>query len=113
MAKNVQPSPENEMIFREAVHEKYRNDTAGEALFHRPKARGKPGTVRPESGQGFYPETNADARCADLSHSHHGRKSIWKGLLGHFQKRIDTPSTSAFVQQRQKLLPSAFEALFH
>ena len=40
-------------------------------------------------------------------------KSIWKGLLGHFQKRIDTPSASAFVQQRQKLLPSAFEALFH
>ncbi len=40
-------------------------------------------------------------------------KSIWKGLLGHFQKRIDTPSASAFVQQRQKLLPSAFEDLFH
>lgn len=40
-------------------------------------------------------------------------KSIWKGMLGHFQKRIDTPSASAFVQQRQKLLPSAFEALFH
>lgn len=40
-------------------------------------------------------------------------KSIWKGLLGHFQKRINTPSASAFVQQRQKLLPSAFEALFH
>ncbi len=40
-------------------------------------------------------------------------KSIWKGLLGHFQRRIDTPSASAFVQQRQKLLPSAFEDLFH
>ncbi len=40
-------------------------------------------------------------------------KSVWKGLLGHFQKRIDTPSASAFVQQRQKLLPSAFEDLFH
>ncbi len=40
-------------------------------------------------------------------------KSVWKGLLGHFQKRIDTPSASAFVQQRQKLLPSAFENLFH
>ena len=31
-------------------------------------------------------------------------KSIWKGLLGHFRKRIDTPSASAFTQQRQKLL---------
>ncbi len=40
-------------------------------------------------------------------------KSVWKGLLEHFQKRIDTPSASAFVQQRQKLLPSAFEDLFH
>ena len=25
-------------------------------------------------------------------------KSIWKGLLGHFCRRIDTPSASAFVQ---------------
>ena len=40
-------------------------------------------------------------------------KSVWKGLLGHFRRRIDAPSASAFVQQRQKLLPSAFEALFH
>ncbi len=40
-------------------------------------------------------------------------KSVWKGLLGYFQKQIDTPSASAFVQQRQKLLPSAFEDLFH
>lgn len=40
-------------------------------------------------------------------------KSVWKGLLRHFRKRIDTPSASAFIQQRQKLLPSAFEALFH
>ena len=40
-------------------------------------------------------------------------KSIWKGLLGHFCRRIDTPSASAFVQQRQKLLPSALEDLFH
>ncbi len=40
-------------------------------------------------------------------------KSVWKGLLGYFQRRIDTPTASAFVQQRQKLLPSAFEDLFH
>lgn len=39
-------------------------------------------------------------------------KSTWKGLLGYFQDRIDTPSASAFVQQRQKLLPRAFEELF-
>ncbi len=39
-------------------------------------------------------------------------KSIWKGLLGHFQREICTPSASAFVQQRQKLLPAAFEDLF-
>lgn len=39
-------------------------------------------------------------------------KSMWKGLLGYFQNRIDTPSASAFVQQRKKLLPRAFEELF-
>lgn len=39
-------------------------------------------------------------------------KGIWEGLLEHFQKKMDTPSASAFVQQRQKLLPSAFEELF-
>jgi len=25
-------------------------------------------------------------------------KGIWKGLLGHFQKKLDTPSASVFVQ---------------
>ena len=40
-------------------------------------------------------------------------KSVWKGLFRHFRRRIDTPSASAFVQQRQKLLPSALEDLFH
>ena len=113
MAKNVQPSPENEMIFREAVHEKYRNDTAGEALFHRPKARGKPGTVRPESGRDFTRKRTLTPAVLIYLILTMDEKSIWKGLLGHFQKRIDTPSASAFVQQRQKLLPSAFEALFH
>ncbi|MCI8869209.1 MAG: transposase [Lawsonibacter sp.] len=40
-------------------------------------------------------------------------KSAWKGLLGYFQNKIDTPLASAFVQQRKKLLPSAFSELFH
>ena len=40
-------------------------------------------------------------------------KSVWTGLLGYFQNGIDTPSASAFVQQRKKLLPCAFEELFH
>lgn len=39
-------------------------------------------------------------------------KSAWKGLLECFRNKIDTPSASAFVQQRQKLLPCAFEELF-
>ena len=39
-------------------------------------------------------------------------KSVWKGLLGYFKNGIDTPSASAFVQQRKKLLPCAFEELF-
>ncbi len=40
-------------------------------------------------------------------------KIVWKGLLKHFHARLDTPSAPAFVQQRQKLLPSAFVDLFH
>ena len=40
-------------------------------------------------------------------------KSVWKGLLGYFQNRIDTLSTSTFVQQQKKLLPGAFEDLLH
>lgn len=41
-----------------------------------------------------------------------GEKSIWKGLLVHFRRQTDMPSASAFVQQRQKLFPSALEDLF-
>lgn len=40
-------------------------------------------------------------------------KSVWKNLGTYFHHRIDTPSASAFVQQRQKLLPAALEELFH
>nr|WP_297978876.1 hypothetical protein [uncultured Oscillibacter sp.] len=39
--------------------------------------------------------------------------SIGKILIGRFQNSGKTPSASAFVQQRQKLLPAALETLFH
>ena len=39
--------------------------------------------------------------------------SIGKVLIGRFQNKEKTLSASALVQQRQKLLPSALEALFH
>ena len=39
--------------------------------------------------------------------------SIGKVLMERFQNNEKTPSASAFVQQRQKLLPSALETLFH
>ena len=39
--------------------------------------------------------------------------SIGKVLMDRFQNEEKTPSASAFVQQRQKLLPSALEELFH
>ena len=39
--------------------------------------------------------------------------SIGKVLMERFQNNEQTPSASAFVQQRQKLLPSALETLFH
>lgn len=40
-------------------------------------------------------------------------KSIGKNLTNYFQRKKDAPSVSAFVQQRQKLLPGALEELFH
>ena len=42
-----------------------------------------------------------------------GERSVGKELMGWFKLKGQTPSASAFVQQRQKLLPSAMEALFH
>ena len=39
--------------------------------------------------------------------------SLTNELLDYFKLDPDTPSTSAFVQQRDKLLPEAFETLFH
>lgn len=38
--------------------------------------------------------------------------SVGKALIGRFKNREDTPSASAFVQQREKLLPTALETLF-
>lgn len=42
-----------------------------------------------------------------------GSKSVGKGMMEHFKFQTDTPSASAFVQQRKKLLPKALEDLFH
>ncbi len=149
-----------------AAHEIQSSNTAGDPVLHDPEDRGKAGAVYQKSRQRLYPKADTNTRCADLFHSHYGRKRylegtvvnlrgldkysifvvckkskstryhakkfeipmvvtlvaqgfalklttvIWKGLLGHFQRRIDTPSASAFVQQRQKLLPAAFEDLF-
>ena len=42
-----------------------------------------------------------------------GGNSICKELLEEHDYDIDTPTTSAFVQQRDKILPEALEFLFH
>ena len=39
--------------------------------------------------------------------------SLGKELMDFFHYSADTPSVSAFNQQRAKLLPEAFEFLFH
>ena len=38
--------------------------------------------------------------------------SLGKALIKRFKSMENTPSASAFVQQRQKLLPAAMETLF-
>lgn len=40
-------------------------------------------------------------------------KDAGKELMRHFRLKTDAPSASALVQQRQKLLPTALEELFH
>ncbi|KMZ53670.1 IS4 family transposase [Dorea sp. D27] len=42
-----------------------------------------------------------------------GKKSLNQELLRAFHCSCHTPSASAFVQQREKILPEAFEFLFH
>ena len=42
-----------------------------------------------------------------------GGNSIYKELLEYFQYDVDIASTSAFIQQRTKILPSAFEFIFN
>ena len=80
----MQPSPENELIFREVAHEKHGNDAAGEAFFHHSEARRGAGAVCAEARSGFYPKTDADARRADPSHSRHGRKEHLEGAAWAF-----------------------------
>lgn len=42
-----------------------------------------------------------------------GGNSLYKELLESQGYNVNTASTSAFVQQRNKILPSAVECLFH
>lgn len=42
-----------------------------------------------------------------------GNESLSNELLDSFRFSVDTPTVSAFVQQREKLLPTAFESIFH
>lgn len=46
-------------------------------------------------------------------HPFHGKWQLKKELLDYFQFSVDTPSVSAFIQQRSKLLPEAFQFLFY
>ncbi len=87
-------------------------DAAERAVRHHPEDWRTAGVVCSKPGQGFYPKANANPRRVYLILTM-DEKGTWKGLLEYFQHEIDTPSEPAFAQQRQKLLPSAFENLFH
>ena len=109
----MQPSPENELIFREAAHEKNGNDAAGEAFSIIRRLGENPERYARKPGRDFTRKRTLTPAVLIHLILAMGEKSVWKGLLGYFRRRIDTPSASAFVQQRQKLLPSALEDLFH
>ena len=109
----MQPSPENELIFREAAHEKTVM-ILRERLFSIIRRLGEePERYARKPGRDFTRKRTLTPAALIQLIVTMDEKSIWKGLLGHFRRRIDTPSASAFVQQRQKLLPSALEDLFH
>lgn len=44
---------------------------------------------------------------------HFGNETLSNELLDISQFSVDMPTVSAFVQQRKKLLPTAFESIFH
>jgi len=94
------------------AHEIHSSNTAGDPVLHDPEDRGKAGAVCQESRQRLYPKADANATVLIYLILTMDEKSIWKGLLGHFQREKCTPSSSAFVQQQQKLLSVAFEDLF-
>ena len=109
----MQPSPENELIFREAAHEKTVM-ILRERLFSIIRRLGEePEWYARKPGRDFTRKRTLTPAVLIHLILAMGEKSVWKGLLGYFRRRIDTPSASAFVQQRQKLLPSALEDLFH
>ena len=91
------------LIFRGRTNEEHGRSVERKTVIHNRSNGGAPGAVRKEPGQGFYPAAVADTAHADQPHPDNG----------YFQNGIGTPSASAFVQQRKKLLPQAFEDLFH
>ncbi len=104
----------SKLAFRgDAAHEIYTKIFAGNAAFYDPENGGASRTIRQAAGAGFYPTPDADLRNGHIPAADHERKQLGKVLIGRFQNSEKTPSASAFVQQRQKLLPAALETLFH
>ena len=104
----------SKLAFRgDAAHEIYTKIFAGNAAFYDPENGGAPRTIRQAAGAGFYPSPDADLRNGHIPAADHERKQHWKNTDRTVSKQRKTPSASAFVQQRQKLLPAALETLFH
>ena len=96
-----------------AAHEIYTKIFARNAAFYDPGNGGAPRTIRQAAGAGFYPSPDADLRNGHIPAADHERKQHREGAHRTVSKQRKKPSASAFVQQRQKLLPVALETLFH
>lgn len=103
----------SKLAFRGGAHEIHTKIFAGNAAFYDPENGGAPRTIRQAAGTGFYPSPDADLQNGHIPAATMSENSIGKILIGRFQNSEKTPSASAFVQQRQKLLPAALETLFH
>ena len=107
----MRQSSENEKNFREAAHETNSEKITQEVILHNTRNGTAPGAVRSKAWVGLHTAQSPDLRDGRFSSADNERKSIGKVLMKHFRYKATTPSASAFVQQRQKLLPSAMEEL--
>ena len=89
------------LIFGGCTNEEHRRSVEGKTVIHDRSNGGAPRAVRKNPGKDFTRQRSLTLPTLISLILTMDEKSMWKGLLGNFQNGIDTPSASAFVQQRK------------